>query len=52
MEEGTEFDGYDRNDYFATISCPHCGETFKSYNRNASQKYKKIDYLTKLNIRK
>lgn len=25
VREGTEFDGYDRNEYFAVVECQHCG---------------------------
>lgn len=25
IREGKEFDGYDRNEYFAIVECQHCG---------------------------
>jgi transposase-like protein len=52
IEEGTEFDGYDRNEYFCDIKCPDCGEKWTVYdNRDVRDKgYKILEGVTKLNV--
>jgi hypothetical protein len=52
LEEGTEFDGYDRNEYYALIYCGNCDQRFKVYEPNKTAKYKLVQGLTKLNQRK
>lgn len=52
LEEGTEFDGYGRNDYYALIYCEDCDDRFEVYTCWEASKYKYVDGLTKYQCRR
>jgi hypothetical protein len=51
LEEGTELDGYDRNDYYAKIKCSECDSVFNVYAPWATAQYKVVEGVTKFNCR-